>query len=487
MGKANRRNILRQKRNPRTSAGAGAHPDRGAAARFSGQEPSADPVRQLVLDLWRQTRERWQRTDDLVARGFRRFPNLNDGQRDQVVTLFHGMVVHQRKIEAALDRLDLPASEQRHRETLAYTAFLILKGWLKPAAAELPAPGIAWFDPAQVHAAIDAEPDPARRLGLKHGLPDFLAARLLAEYPTQAETIAQALGERAPLTLRVNTLKIARDELLAQLRKAQLAVSPTVLAPQGIGFQRRINPFKLPAFQEGLFDLQDESSQLAAEIVAPPPGSLVIDFCAGAGGKTLALGALMKNKGRLIALDTNARKLTELRKRAARAGLTNLQALAIDESSFPPEVEALRGKAARVLVDVPCTGSGALRRNSEGRWRLTPEDLTRLPILQTAIARRAMELVAPGGRLIYATCSILPEENEQVMATLTNRPELSRVSAEPASAAMTADWQPVLVKEILGKARADAVCDPAGRFLKLLPTSQAHDGFFTAVLRRREK
>jgi 16S rRNA (cytosine967-C5)-methyltransferase len=346
---------------------------------------------------------------------------------------------------------------------------------LKPEAARKQFPEIPWFEPETVEAAIAAEPDPARRLGLSHGLPDFLAARLIAIYGEKAEALAEALSQRGPQTLRANSLKTTREKLLEILRKDEVAATPTANAPTGLTLARRINAFRRPEFSSGLFEVQDESSQLAAEAVAPPPGGLVVDFCAGAGGKTLAIGALMKNKGRLVALETQAFKLTELRKRIARAGLSNAQALAITDTTWPPEVEALKGKAHRVLVDVPCSGTGAFRRNPEGRWRLQADDLTRLPALQLSIARRAMALVAPGGRLIYATCSIMNEENEDVIERLLAG------GKEQAGA-----WELVLMKEILGGKRAKPICDAGGKYLKLLPSVHGCDGFFAAVLRRKD-
>ncbi|MGH7144593.1 MAG: RsmB/NOP family class I SAM-dependent RNA methyltransferase, partial [Planctomycetota bacterium] len=380
-------------------------------------------MRTAVLELWRAVQNGWPRSDELAARILHRHPQLKDGQRDQIISLFHGMVVHVRKIERGLDRMNLSPVQARHRNTLAYGAFLLLQHWAEPAALASELAGdlanLAWFDPAAVEADLAAEADPALRLGLQAGLPEFLATRLIQVFgPERATAIAAALAERPPQTLRANTLKTTREGLIARLKATGIETSATPHAAAGVTLKRRSNPFRLAAFREGLFEMQDESSQLAAEVVAPPPGGLVVDFCAGAGGKTLALGALMRNRGRLIALDTQGFKLPELRKRAARAGLSNLQALPMGLTDWPPEVAALRGKAARVLVDVPCSGTGALRRNPEARWRLQPEDLIRLPELQFQIARRAMALVAPGGRLIYATCSILPEENEAVIARL---------------------------------------------------------------------
>ena len=204
-------------------------------------------------------------------------------------------------------------------------------------------------------------------------------------------------------------------------------------------------------------------------MTAPPPRGVVVDACAGAGGKTLALGALLANRGRLTAFDPSEDKLEELRTRARRAGLTNVRALAVDEKvPIDAEIE-LRGRADRVLCDVPCSGLGTLRRNPEARWRLQPSDLDELPPLQRAILERYAPLVAPGGRLVYATCTVDVAENDAVVdAFLAAHPEFVAVPA----------------KEIMGKARAEALGD--GMRLRLSPAIHDTDGFFAAVLRRKE-
>jgi 16S rRNA (cytosine967-C5)-methyltransferase len=174
----------------------------------------------------------------------------------------------------------------------------------------------------------------------------------------------------------------------------------------------------------------------------------------------------MASRGRLVALDVDERKLVELRRRARRAGLTSARAIAVDAGAYPDEVEALRGRADRVLVDAPCSGLGALRRNPEARWRLAAEDLRRFPVEQARIARQASTLVAPGGRLIYATCTVLRAENEAVIE------------------ALLPGWEPVRVAEIWGNRRALELSDATGTHLKLYPHRQDTDGFFAAVLRR---
>jgi 16S rRNA (cytosine967-C5)-methyltransferase len=196
---------------------------------------------------------------------------------------------------------------------------------------------------------------------------------------------------------------------------------------------------------------------------------VVVDYCAGAGGKTLALAAAMANKGRIIACDVHAGKIAELRKRARRNRVTTVQAIDL-AGGWPAQLAALEGKADRVLVDAPCTGIGALRRNPEARWRLAPADLARLPREQLAIAEQALRLVAPGGRLVYATCTLLRAENQAIIDALLARHR---------------DLEPVMAKEVWGKERAAALTDPTGTHLMLRPDRHGTDGFFAAVLRRR--
>jgi 16S rRNA (cytosine967-C5)-methyltransferase len=209
----------------------------------------------------------------------------------------------------------------------------------------------------------------------------------------------------------------------------------------------------------------DEGSQLVAEAVAPPPRGRVIDACAGAGGKTLALGAILEGAGRILALDTAGKKLEELRRRARRAGLNNVAAREI--SGRAPPDDATPGRWDRVLVDAPCSGLGTLRRNPEARWRLTSKEVATFPPRQLALLIDNAPLVAPGGRLVYATCTVIGDENEKVIERfLAERP----------------DFAPFPLKEIWGKERALACGD--GVNLRLFPHRHDTDGFFCAVLRR---
>ncbi|MBK7644218.1 MAG: RsmB/NOP family class I SAM-dependent RNA methyltransferase [Planctomycetes bacterium] len=308
-----------------------------------------------------------------------------------------------------------------------------------------------------------------RAFAQRHSLPRFLSARLLEEFePQTADALAAALRESAPICLRANTLRTTRETLRAKLVERRVLARPGLYADTAVRIDGFVNVFEWPEFEAGEFELQDEASQLAAALVAPPRRSLVVDACAGAGGKTLALSAFMHNKGRILALDTSERRLTELRRRAARAGAFNVIPLLAPAEGAQPvaELAAALGKADRVLVDAPCSGVGVLRRKPDLLRRLDVRALDRLPKEQLAIARDARRYLAPGGRLIYATCTLLRAENEAIVEQL-----------------VADGMQLVPAREILGGELADRVCTSDGRYLKLLPHVHGTDGFFAACLR----
>lgn len=423
----------------------------------------------IILELWQRTDHGQTLAGKALEHVFAREAALSDGQRDLIVGTLFGLLSSVRRLDHALcpGGGRLPAGTSRPLAQLL--AYRLLAGRLSVAQAQQHIPALDWPAVVASDAALAAEPDPVKRLAVAASLPDFLVERLWADHGAEAEDLAHALNRRAPLMLRVNTLKASRQKVLGTLAKAGLTARPSRFSATGVELETRTNVFTLPQFSSGHIEVQDEASQLASELVAPPPKGLVVDYCAGAGGKTLALGALMGNAGRLVALDVNRRRLDEFRRRARRAGLSNARAIQIaKDGAWPDEVRQLAGRADRVLVDVPCSGVGSFRRKPEMRWRLKAADLRRLPEEQWAIARRALELCAPGGRLIYATCTVLSNENERVVERLLQDPALELVP----------------VKVILGKAAAAPITDPSGTFLKLLPQRHDCDGFFAAVLRK---
>ena len=302
---------------------------------------------------------------------------------------------------------------------------------------------------------------------VRHSVPDWLDERLAAL--PQADALLQALNEVAPLDLRINPLKIERDALLAAWAggpEARWAAQPTPYSPWGVRIQGRPPVNRWKAFERGEIEVQDEGSQLLAALVGPKRGEMVIDYCAGAGGKTLLLGALMRSTGRLYAFDVSAARLARAKPRFARSGLSNIVPVAIAERN-DQRVKRLRGKAHRVLVDAPCSGLGTLRRNPDLKWRQHPDSLAQLCETQAAILRDAAACVMPGGRLVYASCSILPEENElQVQAFLDTHPEFSLLDAST----------------VLADRNIELALD--GPYLKLRPDVHGTDGFFAAVMQR---
>ena len=292
----------------------------------------------------------------------------------------------------------------------------------------------------------------------------------MAQYgETEALTICRSMFDQAALDLRVNTIKGTREEVLARML-AENTIKDNVIevtphSPIGIRMGARLNISKHVLFEAGKIEVQDEGSQLLAYLVAPKRGQMVADFCAGAGGKTLAIGALMKNTGRLYAFDISEKRLFNLGKRLKRSGLSNLHAQVIS-SENDPKLKRLNGKFDRVLVDAPCSGFGTLRRNPDLKWRFEETDIAELNIKQTNILARAAKLTKTGGRLIYATCSLLNDENEAIAEAF--------LAANP-------DFKLVPANSVLSHQQIKL---DTGDYLKLLPHLHGTDGFFAAVFEK---
>ena len=314
--------------------------------------------------------------------------------------------------------------------------------------------------------AIKAKSTDDLPLAMQADLPDWLWDKLVAQYGEQeALTLARSLHLPAPLDLRVNTVKASRDEILQRFATDRIEAAPTPYAPFGIRMQSKIALNRQPVFMEGKIEVQDEGSQLLAHLVAPRRGEMVADFCAGAGGKSLALGAIMRNSGRLYAFDVSEKRLYNLGQRLKRSGLSNLHSQLLTNER-DPKLKRLLGKFDRVLVDAPCSGLGTLRRNPDLKWRQTPKDVEELTAKQASILDSAARLVKPGGRLVYATCSLLTDENEQIAEAFL---------------AKHAEFRLLPAGEILAQQQIPL---PAGDYLKLLPQRDGTDGFFAAAFER---
>ncbi|MDR1646874.1 MAG: RsmB/NOP family class I SAM-dependent RNA methyltransferase [Zoogloeaceae bacterium] len=299
-------------------------------------------------------------------------------------------------------------------------------------------------------------------------LPDWLHERLLVRFGAE-ETVAlaTALNRPAPLDLRVNTLKTNRKTVLEQLRAEGLAAEAGHLSPLAIRI-RGDKPAlaRHPLFTSGAIEVQDEGSQLLGILLDPKRGEMAADFCAGAGGKTLLLGTLMRNTGRLYAFDVSEKRLAKLKPRLQRSGLSNVYPQRLD-SEHDVRIKRLAGKLDKVLIDAPCSGLGTLRRNPDLKWRQTPESVTELSQKQARILAAAATLLRPGGCLVYATCSLLTEENDAIVdAFLAAHPGFTEISASTALR-KRCDWPE---------------SEPR---LKLLPHRHGTDGFFAALLEKQ--
>ncbi|NDP48302.1 MAG: RsmB/NOP family class I SAM-dependent RNA methyltransferase [Sulfuriferula multivorans] len=300
-------------------------------------------------------------------------------------------------------------------------------------------------------------------LGIAADLPDWVIEKLqLSMRDADILALGRALQLQAPLDVRVNTIKANRETVLAQLLAEGMAVEATPYSPWGIRFKEHPAINRHPLFVNGSLEVQDEGSQLLALLVGARRGEMVCDFCAGAGGKTLAIGAMMASSGRLYAFDVAEKRLVKMKPRLARSGLSNVMPQLLS-SENDTRVKRLAGKLDRVLVDAPCSGLGTVRRNPDLKFRQSPESVAELTQKQTAILRSAAKLLKPGGRLVYATCSLLTEENEAVVETLLAEGQFTLLP----------------VHELLAQSKIDL---DTGPMLKMSPSIHGTDGFFAAVL-----
>jgi 16S rRNA (cytosine967-C5)-methyltransferase len=392
--------------------------------------------------------------DAAVSRYFRAHRNLGQQDRAFVAETVYAVLRRRRSLEAA-------AGSSAPRD-LAIAALVRVRG-LSGRALE----GVLREGEEDVVARVRAAKTDTFPSAVRADLPDWLWDRLAALYGAdEAMRVAQGLLNPAPLDLRVNLAKLDRDEALARLQATGIEAQATPFSPAGIRLADKPAINRHPLFTSGAVEVQDEGSQLLAYLLAPRRGEMVADYCAGAGGKTLALAMLMRGTGRLYAMDVSARRLAELAPRAARAGVTSVHPLVLAGES-DVRAKRLAGKMDRVLVDAPCSGFGTLRRNPDLKWRHGPEAVAELAAKQARILEAAARLLKPGGRLVYATCSILPEENEAIA---------------DAFAAAHADFAPLSCKELLAAQRIELPC---AERLRLWPHVHGCDGFFAAAFERR--
>ena len=422
-------------------------------------KPAPEAARPVGLDLGpavdalAEVLEMDRPADVRLSAFFRADPKLGSRDRAFIAEAVYGVLRHLRSLKALAE----PATPRR-----LLLAWLARHGGrnLREFEALVDKDDLEWLRSLK-GARLDGQPE-----AIRLDLPDWLHDRLQAQYGEQLPALMAALNSPAPLDLRVNSVKMGRDALLTELAGEGLAAAATPYSPLGIRLQGKPALQKHGRFLDGSFEVQDEGSQLLGLLLAPRRGEMVCDFCAGAGGKTLLLGALMHSSGRLYAFDVSEKRLAKLKPRLARSGLSNVQGLLIAHER-DAKVKRLAGKFDRVLVDAPCSGLGTLRRNPDLKWRQSPESVAELNAKQAAILASAASLVKAGGRLVYATCSLLAEENEAIVeAFLAGHPDFRLV---PAGEALAAQRVPLEM----------------GEYLRLDPVRHGTDGFFAAVLERR--
>ena len=309
----------------------------------------------------------------------------------------------------------------------------------------------------------------------RHNLPEWLVQPLKDQLGDEFWPLAESMAQNAPLDLRVNVLKEKRADVQKELARAAIKSVATPYSPWGLRIEGKPALTKLDAFTRDAIEVQDEGSQLLALLLDAKRGEMVVDFCAGAGGKTLAIGATMRSTGRLYAFDVSAHRLDALKPRMARSGLSNIHPAAIAHER-DERIKRLAGKIDRVLVDAPCSGLGTLRRNPDLKWRQSAKAVQELVVKQAAILDSAARLLKPGGRLVYATCSILPQENEAIAEAFT--------AAHP-------DFVPLDAGEVLGQLKVEqaaSLCsggETGTAYLRMWPHRHQTDGFFAAVWTRK--
>lgn len=395
-----------------------------------------------------------QPTDAVLSTYFRAHRELGQRDRAYVADSVYGVVRRLRSLQAVAGQGATP------RELVLAWLACGEQGSISDVGQKVSAAEAEWM--ASLKQTAPETPSTNEQLDL----PDWLIERLSARLgEARLRGLAEALNQPAPLDLRVNVQRMTRDALLAEFVEAGIEAEACRLSPHGLRLPTKPTLQQHPRFLDGSFEVQDEGSQLLSLLMQPRRGELIVDFCAGAGGKTLHLGAMMRSTGRVYAFDVSERRLARLKMRAARAGLSSVHPAVIAHEN-DARVKRLVGKVDRVLVDAPCSGLGTLRRSPELKWRQTPEVVAEMAVRQSAILRAAATLVKPNGRLVYATCSLLDEENDAVVdAFLDAHPQFSLLHGG----------------EILRKQGVDV----GGERLRLFPDEHDTDGFFAVTLERR--
>lgn len=406
--------------------------------------------------------------DSVLSYHFKNHREMGHADRGRIAELVYGILRHLRSLRDVVARSEPPSpSEARY---LVLAALVRLQGKnLREIEHLIKGEDTEWF--ARLKSAGQEKGSSA----VRHEFPDWLESALSAIPADELDALARSLLVSAPLDLRINPLHARRPEIMAQLEKHGIAAKETPYSPWGMRLEGKPAIQRHPAFVKGDMEVQDEGSQILAALVAPKRGEMVLDFCAGAGGKTLLMGALMKNTGRLYAADVSEKRLAKLGPRVARSGLSNVQTIRLAHER-DDRIQRLAGKFDRVLVDAPCSGTGTLRRNPDLKWCQGEAQILELTELQAKILEAAVPLVRPGGVLVYATCSLLPQENTLIQQAFSEaHPEFEVLDPVAQLAAVGIELP------------ADAlIAGPTALpGLQLLPHRHGTDGFFAAIWRKK--
>ncbi|MHB1048918.1 MAG: 16S rRNA (cytosine(967)-C(5))-methyltransferase RsmB [Bacteroidota bacterium] len=418
-----------------------------------------------VVELFDDVSSSRKPADHLIDFFFRKRKYLGSHDRRFIAETLYASLRHKRRIEWILSPLQL----QSQRTTVFIVATLLFEK--KIPVESLLEEGLLSAEVLQkISAGVDMVPADDRltnQISLTHSFPEWMVESWLGQYgKSETEKLCGILNTQAPITLRVNTLKTSVDECRNSLMKEGIDTVPAEFSPVGLHIPKRINVFQLETFRKGYFEVQDEGSQMLAMLVDPKPRSKVIDACAGGGGKSLAMAALMKNRGEIFSLDIHNFRLDELRKRIKRAGADTIRIKTVLEDESPKE---FHDEADYVLVDAPCSGTGTIRRNPGMKWSVTTLMIEELRVKQAKILSNYAQCVKVNGTLVYATCSLMKEENEEVVESF--------LAAHPGFALRDP-------KEVLARYHLDTLVN--NRYFQLLPHRHGTDGFFAAIMRRTQ-
>ncbi|MEO5340641.1 MAG: RsmB/NOP family class I SAM-dependent RNA methyltransferase [Magnetococcus sp. MYC-9] len=410
----------------------------------------------LLQRLLPETGGQGEAADQVLERFFRQH-HTGSRERARIADWVYQALRHRRRLEGLLQGLSATAAVAWDGFSLVCAAAVMLEGLPEPASrARLGA--LLGVERVTDGAATGPPPGGAERFSL----PDWLWQRFVDQWgEPQAEQVAAVLNQPATVDLRVNRLRASREALLAALEAAGVEAVATPYAPTGVRLTRRRPLAALASFQQGWFEIQDEGSQLMAPLLDPRPGETVVDLCAGGGGKSLHLAALMQNRGRVVAADTVARRLAPLAGRSKRAGVRIIRTLPLRHER-DAKLKEFTMRADAVLVDAPCSGIGTLRRRPELKWQLQEAQVEAYHDRQCALLEAGAALTRPGGRLLYVTCSLLQRENQAVVEAFLADNKQFRLQPVPAVPDLPQNTP----------------------FLILLPHQTATDGFFAALLQR---